>query len=74
MLRREVVDRRRWLSEQRFADLFAASNLMPGPSSTELSLLLGRERAGWPGLALAAVLFIGPAVVVVFVLAWVYVR
>lgn len=74
MLRREVVDRRRWVSDQRFADLFATSNLMPGPSSTELSLLLGRERAGWPGLAAAAVLFIGPAVASVLVLALLYVR
>jgi len=64
LMRREVVQRRRWLGEAEFASLYAACNLLPGPGSTQLALLLGRRRAGWPGLALAAVLFIGPAVVV----------
>jgi chromate transporter len=62
LMEREVVRRRHWLGAAEFGELFAACNLLPGPASTQLALLLGRRRAGWPGLALAALLFIGPAV------------
>ena len=51
-----------------------ATNLIPGPNSTELAIYLGYERARWRGLVLAGVLFIVPAAVIVTVLAWVYVE
>src|SRR2546427_6462168 len=73
LMRQEVVERRRWLSDQRFLDLFGACNLIPGPSSTELAIMLGYERAGPPALVLAGVLFIAPAMAIVLVLAWAYV-
>lgn len=66
--------RRRWIEAEEFGELFAACNLVPGPASTQLALLLGRRRAGWPGMALTAVLFIGPAVLVMLVLGEVYDR
>jgi chromate transporter len=74
LMRREIVERRRWVGEQRFLDLFAASNLIPGPTSTELAIFLGYEAAGWPALILAGALFILPAMVIVLSLAWAYVR
>ena len=74
LMRRELVVRRRWLSEERFLALFGASNLIPGPSSTELGMMLGYERAGWPGLVAAGICFIVPAFAAVLALAWVYVR
>ncbi len=74
LMRRELVDRRRWLGEERFLELFAASNMIPGPSSTELGMMLGYERAGWPGLVVAGVCFIVPATVIVLAVAWAYVR
>jgi len=74
MMRQEVVQRRRWLSDQRFLDLFGACNLIPGPSSTELAIMLGYERAGWLALVLAGVLFIAPAMLIVLVIAWAYVH
>jgi chromate transporter len=74
MMRQEVVQRRKWLSDQEFLDLFAAANLIPGPSSTELAIFLGYVRAGWPALILAGALFILPAMVIVLALAWAYVR
>jgi len=74
MMRQEVVQRRRWLSEQEFLDLFAATNLIPGPSSTEMAIFLGYVRAGWAALILAGALFILPATVMVLALAWAYVR
>jgi chromate transporter len=73
-MRREVVERRRWIDDARFLELFGASNLIPGPSSTELGLMLGYERAGWPGLIVAGVCFIVPAFLLVLGFAWAYMR
>lgn len=73
MMREEVVRRRHWISKERFVDLIGVTNLIPGPSSTELAIYLGYLPAGWPGLLVAGVCFIGPAMVIVLALAWVYV-
>ena len=73
MMREEVVRQRQWLSDERFVDLIGVANLIPGPSSTELAIYLGYLRAGWPGLLLAGVCFIGPAMLLVLALAWGYV-
>jgi len=74
LMREEVVRRRRWLSDERFLDLVGMASLIPGPTSTELSIYLGYVRAGWPGLLVGGSCFIGPAVVIVLALAWLYVR
>lgn len=73
MMRDEVVRRRKWLSDERFVDLMGVTNLIPGPSSTELAIYLGYLRAGWPGLLVAGVCFIVPAMAIVLALAWAYV-
>ncbi len=72
MLRDEVVTRRKWLSDQYFLDLLGATNLIPGPNSTEMVLHVGYLRHGWPGLLLAGVCFISPAGLAVLALAWLY--
>lgn len=74
MMREEVVERRRWLTEQRFLDLLGITNLIPGPNSTEMAIHLGYLRAGWPGLITAGACFIAPAAVIVLALAWAYAR
>src|SRR3990172_12732331 len=74
MMRDEFVNRRRWVSDQEFLDLVGATNLIPGPNSTEMAIHLGYRRAGWPGLMAAGAAFIMPAVVIVTMLAWVYTR
>ncbi len=74
MMRDEVVVRRRWLDDNRFIDLVGATNLIPGPNSTELAIHLGYERARWRGLVVAGVCFIVPAFVIVLALAWAYVE
>jgi chromate transporter len=74
LMRHEVVERRRWLTEQEFLDLLGATNLIPGPNSTEMAIHIGHRRAGMPGLLVAGTCFILPAMVIVSVLAWVYVR
>jgi chromate transporter len=73
MMREEVVLRRRWMSNERFVDLIGITNLIPGPSSTELAIYLGYLRAGWVGLLIAGLCFIGPAMLIVLLLAWAYV-
>lgn len=70
----EFVDRRRWISREEFLDLLAISNLLPGPTSTELALHIGHTRAGAAGLIAAGVGFIAPAALLTAVLAAIYVR
>lgn len=74
MMHDEVVRRRRWVSDERFVDLVGATNLIPGPNSTELAIHLGWERARGRGLVLAGICFIVPAAVMVGLLAWAYVE
>jgi chromate transporter len=74
MMHDEISRRRRWVSEERFLDLLGAANLIPGPSSTELAIYLGYERAGWKGLVLGGVCFILPAMLMVLAIAWAYAR
>ena len=74
MMEDEVVRRRGWLSKQRFLDLIGATNLIPGPNSTEMAIHIGLTQAGWRGLIVAGTCFIFPAVVIVLALAWAYVR
>ncbi|HEX5387901.1 MAG TPA: chromate efflux transporter [Gemmatimonadales bacterium] len=70
----EVVRRRRWLSREQFLDYLGATNLIPGPNSTELAIHIGHARAGWPGLLVAGACFILPAALIVTAVAWIYVR
>lgn len=72
MMEEEVVRKRNWMSHDHFLDLVGATNLIPGPNSTEMAMHIGRERAGWRGLVLAGCCFIMPAVIFTGLLAWAY--
>ena len=74
MMRDEVVLRRQWMSDAEFLDLLGATNLIPGPNSTEMAIHVGHRRAGWPGLVVAGACFILPAAAITLLLAWAYVR
>jgi chromate transporter len=74
LMRRIIVQRLRWIDEDQFFQLFAACNLIPGPSSTELAIILGYKRAGKWGLLLAGTCFIAPAMVIMIALAFLYQR
>ena len=74
MMEDELVRRRKWLSRENFLDLLGASNLLPGPSSSELAIHIGYLRAGWAGLLLAGACFILPAACMAGTLAWAYVH
>jgi chromate transporter len=70
----EFVRRRGWLDRDHYLDLVGATNVIPGPNSTEVAIHLGYLRAGWPGLIVAGVCFIAPAALMTLALAGVYVR
>jgi chromate transporter len=74
MMEDEVVRRRKWLSREEFLDYLGATNLIPGPNSTELAIHIGHARGGWPGLIVAGSAFIIPAMAMVGAIAWVYTR
>jgi chromate transporter len=74
MMEDEFVTRRRWLTREQFLDRLGAANLLPGPSSTEMTIFIGYEKGGWPGLLIAGCSFILPAAVLVTLIAAAYVR
>jgi chromate transporter len=74
MMEDEAVRRRNWLSREHFLDLLGAASLIPGPSSTEMAIMLGYRRNGWRGLVVGGVCFILPAALIVCAIAWAYVQ
>lgn len=73
MMEAEVVKKRKWMDADHFLDLIGATNLIPGPNSTEMAMHCGHERAGLRGLVVAGVVFIFPAVLITSLFAWLYV-
>ncbi|HVA41557.1 MAG TPA: chromate efflux transporter, partial [Candidatus Binataceae bacterium] len=74
MMEEEFVRRRGWISHEEFLDMLGATNLIPGPNSTEMAIHIGHRRAGWKGLVVGGVCFIVPAMLIVMAAAWAYVR
>ena len=74
IMHNEVVMKRKWLTDEEFLDLLGATNLIPGPNSTEMAIHIGYVRAGWLGLLAGGLGFILPATLIVLVLSWLYVR
>ena len=74
MMHDEVVMRRKWMDEQQFLDLMGATNLIPGPNSTQMALHMGYSRAGWRGMLVSGSCFILPSAFLVLLLTWLYVQ
>ena len=74
MIEDETVSRRRWLPREQFAEALAATNMIPGPNSTEMAIHIGQRRAGWRGATVAGLSFIAPAFVLMLALSWAYFR
>lgn len=74
MMETEIVNKRKWISKQHFLDLIGATNLIPGPNSTEMTMHCGHEYAGKPGLILAGLAFITPAIFLTTLIAWFYAK
>jgi chromate transporter len=74
LFREEFVTRRKWLSDEEFLDMLGATNMIPGPNSTEMAIHIGYKRTGWMGLIAAGVGFILPAMLIVLALAALYLQ
>lgn len=74
MMEDETIKRRQWLTREHFLDLIGASNLIPGPTSTQLVMHVGYLRAGLVGMVVAGASFIFPAVLITGGFAWLYVK
>jgi len=72
MMQQEVVTKRKWLTDEHFLDLMGATNLIPGPNSTEMAIHIGHEKGGWKGLIIAGLCFILPAVFITGIFAYLY--
>lgn len=72
MMQQEVVVKKKWMSEQHFLDLLGATNLIPGPNSTEMAIHIGYDKGSWKGLIVAGLCFILPAVFITGIFAWLY--
>jgi chromate transporter len=68
--RGEYVTRRRWLSEDAFADLVALCQFLPGPASSQVNMSIGMTRAGIPGAAAAWLGFTLPSAAALTAFAW----
>ena len=73
MLEEETINKKKWLSREKFLDFMGATNLIPGPNSTEMIMLVGYERGGLLGLYTAGISFILPAMLIVLAFAAAYV-
>lgn len=74
MMEDEIIEKRKWITRQKFMDLIGTTNLIPGPNSTEMAILLGLERGGILGLILGGISFILPAMAITMIFAFVYVK
>jgi len=74
LMHEETVNRKKWIKDEEFLDLLGATNLIPGPNSTEMAIHLSHRRAGWKGLILGGISFIFPAVIIVIILASLYAK
>jgi chromate transporter len=70
----EVVQRRKWLTRERFGDIVGITNLIPGPNATEIAIMVGYLYAGWLGLLTAGVCVVLPAAIISGALGWMYVQ
>lgn len=73
MMEHEVVTKRAWMTREHYLDLIGATNLIPGPNSTEMTMHCGYQRAGKKGLFVAGISFIFPAVFITAILGYLYV-
>lgn len=72
LMESEIVRKRKWITHEHFLDLVGATNLIPGPNSTEMTMHCGHERAGRAGLFVAGLAFIIPAIIITGLIAWFY--
>ncbi len=68
LLRRLCVERRRWISDHEFSDGIAATNLLPGPASTQLAIYCAWRLRGTVGAIIGGLCFILPGLIAILAL------
>jgi len=74
MMFNHMVEKRRWLSKDRFVKIMAFCHMLPGPEALQLAIYVGYLKRKWWGGVLAGVTFIVPGAVAMIVLSWLYVK
>ena len=74
MMQSEIVDKRKWIDQSEFLDMIGATNLIPGPNSTQMTMHIGHRRAGILGVLAAGTAFIFPAFLITLAFAYCYVN
>ncbi len=72
MMHRDLVDERRWISEDRFLHALNYCMLLPGPEAQQLAIYIGWLLHGTRGGIVAGVLFVLPSVFLLLLLSWLY--
>jgi chromate transporter len=70
----EVVDRKKWISREHFMHLVAATNLLPGPNSSEVAIHIGFTQRGWRGALATGLAFLLPTLILVTLFSALYFR
>src|ERR1700724_4776972 len=74
MMYNHMVERRHWLSEDRFVKIMAFCHTLPGPEALQLAIYVGYlKRKLWGGI-LAGLTFILPGAILMIILSWLYVK
>ena len=73
LMHREIVEKRRWLSEQQYLNALSFCLLLPGPEAMQLATYVGWRRTGLAGGLLAGLIFIGPGALIILALAIIYI-
>ncbi|MBI4377157.1 MAG: chromate efflux transporter [Elusimicrobia bacterium] len=71
-MHRDLVENRRWFSEDEYKEGITLANLTPGPVATQLGIFLGYAHHGVRGATIAGLCFVLPAFLIVVGLAWIY--
>lgn len=72
IMHRELVERRKWISESHFLHALNFCMLLPGPEAQQLATYLGWRLHGWRGGVAAGALFVLPSAIILFFLGWLY--
>lgn len=72
MIREDIVEKRKWVTPEKFRRTLAVYQALPGPEAHELCVYFGMIRAGWRGGLLAGLGFMLPGFVLILLLAWAY--
>lgn len=74
MMRDIVVDQKKWFTDDEFLEMMSFTNLIPGPNSTEMALIIGHKKGGIKGALIAGISFISPAIIIVLAFTSIYIH